>query len=1047
MKILQSVCALLFFAVCSNVLAQGSLVEEAVRSLPSEENPQRLFNGTDLTGWKGDQQYWSVQDGLIRGANEGDVPSSTYLFTDKSYRNFRLLFAVKQTMSPQHSTMHSAVAILGEKFPDVGENEFGFKGPLVMFCHDWGIWDAHGRNRVVDRGDGPSVENKGDWNLIEVLVTGNRIRCVANGRLIFDHSDDPSLLQESPIGLQLHREKRPQEYHFQGLVLTENPKDTLVTLQSFTQTPEVSPSVLRDAPEEEQQANAAPNFLQGPTPAWVWGPSNDGHYTISTTFSGDNVKSAWVKATCDNVLDLKLNGQTLATSSEWQSPVEVNLTGKLKEGENTLSADVDNQGGVAAFLAKLVITRSDGSIEYTVSDTDWKAVDRSSGEAVALHKLDDLGASPWGNVFSAPSESGVPRDTFVLLPGFQVEKLVNVPKEEFGSWVCITTDPKGRIIASDQGGRGLYRITPGKPGTEEKALVEKLDLNITSAQGLLFAFDSLYINVNGGPGSGLYRAAYDANADTFGEVKKLWSFQGGGEHGPHALRLSPDGKSIYVIAGNHTRPPFEPPRSADPQTMGGVREQVLSATLPEDMTSRILPNWDEDLLLPRMWDANGHARGVLAPGGWIAKTDPDGQTWEIISVGYRNPYDMAFNADGELFAYDADMEWDMGSPWYRPTRVVHATSGSEFGWRSGTGKWPTYYLDSLPPVVNIGPGSPVGVDFGYGTQFPAKYQKALYLCDWTFGTMYAIHLTPDGSSYTGEKEEFLSRTPLPLTDVTIGHDGAMYFTIGGRGTNSELYRVTYTGSEPSQPLSEAQLANQDGSRERHMRRSAEKQHVDGGGQQTVPTSPIPIHVVELVKRLNSPDRAYRFALRTALERVDPDTWAKFVLDSKEPRVVIEGTAALARTGAMAHKAQIIQRLLAVNFSRLDDDLKLDYLRALSLVLIRLGGVDEETSKALVDHIEPEFGTGNSALNLELLQVLVHLQSPTIVSKAVPLLAKADDPDDDISEEDPRYAGQSLYARNRGYGGSIAAMRQNRPDEQKIAYALALRNAKAGWTLD
>merc|ERR1712023_419708 len=158
---------------------------------------------------------------------------------------------------------------------------------------------------------------------------------------------------------------------------------------------------------------------------------------------------------------------------------------------------------------------------------------------------------------------------------------------------------------------------------------------------------------------------------------------------------------------------------------------------------------------------------------------------------------MDFNADGELFAYDADMEWDLGTPWYRPTRVVHATSGSEFGWRSGTGKWPTYYEDSLPPAINIGPGSPVGAAFGYGAKFPAKYQKALYICDWTFGTMYAIHLKPEGASYTATKEEFVARTPLPLTDVAIGRDGAMYFTIGGRGTQSELFRVTYKGDAPT----------------------------------------------------------------------------------------------------------------------------------------------------------------------------------------------------------------------------------------------------------
>ena len=38
----------------------------------------------------------------------------------------------------------------------------------------------------------------------------------------------------------------------------------------------------------------------------------------------------------------------------------------------------------------------------------------------------------------------------------------------------------------------------------------------------------------------------------------------------------------------------------------------------------------------------------------------------MVSIGYRNAYDIAFNADGELFTYDSDMEWDMGTPWYRP---------------------------------------------------------------------------------------------------------------------------------------------------------------------------------------------------------------------------------------------------------------------------------------------------------------------------------------------------------------------------------------------
>ena len=205
--------------------------ETMLTKLPKTETAIELFNGKDLSGWTGEEAYWSVDEGTIKGANDAPVPSSTYLFTEESYRDFRLLLEVRQTMSKRHSTMHSAVAALGEKIDDKGENKHGFRGPLLMFCHDWGIWDAYRRNRVVPRGAGPKVEKKGGWNRIEILVIGNRIRFAANGTLVFDFTDKPEMLRESPIGLQLHSNNRPQEYRFRGLVLTKSPEDKLVTLE------------------------------------------------------------------------------------------------------------------------------------------------------------------------------------------------------------------------------------------------------------------------------------------------------------------------------------------------------------------------------------------------------------------------------------------------------------------------------------------------------------------------------------------------------------------------------------------------------------------------------------------------------------------------------------------------------------------------------------------------------------------------------------------------------------------------------------------------
>ena len=112
---------------------------------------------------------------------------------------------------------------------------------------------------------------------------------------------------------------------------------------------------------------------------------------------------------------------------------------------------------------------------------------------------------------------------------------------------------------------------------------------------------------------------------------------------------------------------------------------------------------------------------------------------------------------------DSDMEWDFGLPWYRPTRICHVTSGSEFGWRPGTEKWSPAYPDNLPPVLNVGQGSPTSFFTGQNAHFPDKYKNSLFAFDWSFGIIYAINVEPNGASYTAKGEEFVSGSPLPLT--------------------------------------------------------------------------------------------------------------------------------------------------------------------------------------------------------------------------------------------------------------------------------------------
>ncbi len=188
----------------------------------------KLFNGKDLTGWTGNPKYWSVVDGVIVGKNTEEVPVSTYLATDRKFTDFRLLATVKLVTSE----MHSGIALWGRIAPDKGD-PYTYAGTLVMFPSGWSFYDLYGRGGLPVNGEpAKKVGHQHDWNDLEILAQGNRIRLVANGSLVADWVDPkPEGILEGPIGLQLHSNKEPQEVHFKGLELTTFPEDKLITVK------------------------------------------------------------------------------------------------------------------------------------------------------------------------------------------------------------------------------------------------------------------------------------------------------------------------------------------------------------------------------------------------------------------------------------------------------------------------------------------------------------------------------------------------------------------------------------------------------------------------------------------------------------------------------------------------------------------------------------------------------------------------------------------------------------------------------------------------
>jgi len=636
------------------------------------------------------------------------------------------------------------------------------------------------------------------------------------------------------------------------------------------------------------------------------------------------------------------------------------------------------------------------------------------------------GTADAGNAFAVPA-------------GFAVERLFVVPTDALGSWVCLATDPRGRIYASDQRDKGVVRITPAPLDGSRPTVVERVPAAISAAQGMLWAFDALYVVRNGSnaaDGSGLYRLTDSDGDDTLDKVEKLREFPGGGEHGPHAILLAPDGKRLVIVCGNHTNLPFAVKDLTPPQEMGGIRTSQRRIELAPEASSRLPACWDEDLLIPRMWDAGGHAVGILAPGGFIVATDPDGKEWELLSAGYRNVYDIAFDADGELFAYDADMEWDFGAPWYRPTRICHATSGSEFGWRSGSGKWPACYPDSLPSVIDLGPGSPVGIAFGSGAKFPASYQRALFACDWTFGTIYAIHLQPAGATYRATKEEFVSRTPLPLTDVVVAADGAMYFAVGGRGGQSELYRVTYAGPEPTAAVDTRQPHH---AADRGVRHALEALHR--------PAADPAAAIDRALAHLGHADRFVRYAARVALEHQPLALWQDRALALADPMAVIGGAIAVARQAEPAAQPAVLAALDRIDLTALDAAGKTDLVRAYELALVRLGAPLAADRERIAARFAPLFPSGSFDLDRELSSLLVAVRAPGIVPQLVGMLAAPTTAAGVTNLGADEQALRKLIERNARYGGDVRQSLEKRSDLLQVHYAYVLRTVttKKSWT--
>ena len=673
--------------------------------------------------------------------------------------------------------------------------------------------------------------------------------------------------------------------------------------------------------------------------------------------------------------------------------------------------------------------------------------------------------------------------------GFIVEEVAS--DELIGSCINMTFDWLGRPIVSsekngirillDEDDDGLYE--------SQKSFCEE----VSTAMGMHFIGPGdLLVQANGPNGPGLYRLTDTDGDDEVDIVQSLGKSNGNiGEHGPHTILTGPDG-FIYLLYGNHAHPAF----AKDPLS-----------------PSRDL---QEDHLLPRILDPRGHANKIRAPGGTIQRFNPEtGEVSQIVG-GFRNPFDMAMNASGDIFNFEADMEWDFGLPWYREIRVVHAVEGGDFGWRTGSSKMPLYYIDTLPSVDDVGRGSPVGVAFYYHDAYPEQFHGALFMGDWARGRIRVIMPERDGATYTGTTQDFVLGEPLNVTDLDIGPDGSLYYTTGGRSTTGGLYRVRY--DEPIMPRGDSKsitaILDQPmprsawgkeaikaakeklgGAWGRNMRNAAlnhrlsseqrvraleflqvhgprpdlnfltkllseEDAEIRSAAVFLIGTYPLVDSLVPLQSMLNDDapfvvrracealvraglnkrslttefdalaidllilldheDRFTRYAARNALRRIPTHIWADAIFDNDfgtNPHKTLEGLLSLIYEQDSPEIADAIYEGLAkLNLTTMDDQTLLEYLRVLSLALIRDERVEKDSFREELvlswgPRLLERFPSSDWRLNRELQVMLAAIQAPGAID------------------------------------AMLSELTFEKSQEDQIHTAYALRTIQSGWTED
>jgi putative membrane-bound dehydrogenase-like protein len=177
--------------------------------LVTPETAKDFFNGKDLTGWTGDPNLWSVQNGEIVGKSKG-IKRNAFLVSNVAAEDFKLSLQIKLVPNKENS----GIQIRSQPLPD-GE----MRGPQADAGQGWWgkLYEESGRG-LLWKQSGESHLKVDDWNLYEIEAKGPHVRTWLNGHLCVD-LEDAFMSRRGQFGFQIHA-GGPMEVRFKDIKLT-----------------------------------------------------------------------------------------------------------------------------------------------------------------------------------------------------------------------------------------------------------------------------------------------------------------------------------------------------------------------------------------------------------------------------------------------------------------------------------------------------------------------------------------------------------------------------------------------------------------------------------------------------------------------------------------------------------------------------------------------------------------------------------------------------------------------------------------------------------